>query len=166
MTEKKSLSTKNGTPEAEELPVPSEEEGCTRRGACCRNSPGWFAPGEMEKAAEFLKLSPKEFVSTYCIIDGIELPDHGRVDVFAPLKTDRFGEPALPPLERVDWLYRELAGSCIFFTDNGCSIYPARPIECARYLCSQPPEKNISHTEIARMWVSGTAGSSKQETED
>ena len=37
------------------IEIPSEDEGCINRGYCCCNYPGWFGPGEVEKAAELLK---------------------------------------------------------------------------------------------------------------
>ena len=37
----------------------------------CRSFPGWFGPGGVEKAAEYLEMEPDEFVRKYVIIDGI-----------------------------------------------------------------------------------------------
>lgn len=141
----------------EETPPPSEAEGCIRRGACCRTSPGWFGPGEVEAAAQHLALTPDEFARRYLVIDGIELDEHGRVEVFAPLKLDRQGKPSLPPLSRADDWYRVLKGVCIFYDANakGCRIYAARPIECRHYFCGHDPQKNLSHEAIARSWIAG-----------
>ena len=132
--------------------LPAREQGCIQRGHCCRTSPGWFGPGEIEQAAELLEITPEEFARQYLIIDGIKLDGMGLVEVFAPVKLDRFGEPALPPLSRVDDLYRYLKGQCVFFNGLGCRIYEARPIECRGYFCANPPEDNLSHGEIALFW--------------
>ena len=136
-------------------PPPPPATGCIRRGLCCRTNPGWFAPGEVEKAAKLLELPADEFVRTYLIIDAVELEDEGRVEVFAPVKLDRFGKPAFAPATRVDDWYRTLPGSCIFFADNGCRIYEARPIECRAYLCSNLPEENLSKEEVGGLWREG-----------
>ena len=136
----------------EPAPHPNPELGCVRRGHCCRSSPGWFGPGEAERAARLVGLEPDAFVRRYLVIDGIEVEGR-RVEVFAPVKLDRFGEPALPPASRVDELYRTLRGVCIFFEGDGCGIYEARPVECRSYLCTHAPEQNLSHAAIARLWL-------------
>lgn len=132
-------------------PHPDPSLGCVRRGLCCKSSPGWFAPGEVEKAAALLGLTPDAFVRRFAIIDRIEV-DGAPVEVFAPVKLDRFGEPARKPATRVDDWYRMLRGRCVFFDGHGCGIYAARPIECARYVCVNDPADNLSHLDIARLW--------------
>ncbi len=135
--------------EAEVHPDPSL--GCIRRGICCRSHPGWFAPGEPEVAAEFEGMEPDAFVRTYLIVDFYEL-DGQRVHAFAPVKLDRFAEPALQPGTVADRLYQELRGVCVFFDGQGCGIYAARPLECRRYDCTHEPEDNPKRSELARLW--------------
>jgi len=137
-------------------PHPDPSKGCIRRGICCRSSPGWFGPGEVEKAAELKDMKPDAFVRKYLVIDQYEL-DGEPVHVFAPVKLDRRNRPAIPPASMVDDLYRTLRGTCIFFKSNGCSIYAARPAECAAYVCTNEPEDNLSHETIARMWKDGSS---------
>ena len=132
-------------------PHPAPEKGCVRRGICCRTSPGWFGPGEADRAAATLGLEPDAFVRQFLVIDEAEV-DGERVPVFVPVKLDRFGQPALPPASRVDDLYRFLRGPCVFFDGSGCRIYAARPIECERYVCTNAPEQNLSHEAIGRLW--------------
>ena len=134
-------------------PHPDPSKGCIRRGICCRTSPGWFAPGEVEQAAALLDMTPDDFASHYLIIDAHHVADHGEVLVFAPVKLDRFGQPSLRPLTRVDELYRLLHGPCVFYDGEGCRIYEARPIECRHYVCTNAPEDNMDHETIARMWM-------------
>lgn len=138
--------------EPEELPDPAL--GCVQRGLCCKSSPGWYGPGELEQSAQLLGIEPDEFVKRFAVIDGIDL-DGQRVEVFAPVKLDRSGKPAWKPGTRVDNLYRSLRGVCVFYDGKGCRIYQARPIECARYLCSQPAEQNLSHAQVAALWLGG-----------
>ena len=138
--------------EAEAQPHPDPSLGCIRRGHCCRSSPGWFAPGEVEAAAAAKGLEAGEFVRRYIIIDSIEL-DGERVEVFAPLKIGRDGTPLATPGTRVDSLYRMFRSPCVFFDGDGCGIYEARPLECREYVCTKAPEDNPSHQAIARMWT-------------
>ncbi|MDX9724410.1 MAG: hypothetical protein RBU37_26930 [Myxococcota bacterium] len=137
----------------EAQPHPDPSLGCIRRGYCCRSSPGWFGPGQVEQAAALLDLQPGDFVRKYLIIDGIEV-DGRWVEVFAPVKLGRDGEPLLPPATRADRLYRMLRSPCVFFDGEGCQIYTHRPIECAAYCCTHEPEQNLSHEAIARLWLS------------
>ncbi len=139
---------------AEPEPHPNPELGCIRRGICCKSSPGWFGPGEVEKAALVKGMSPDEFVREFLIVDSVEV-DGEPVHAFAPVKLDRFGKPQAEPGSRVDGTYRYFRGACIFYTGEGCGIYQARPVECRAYVCTQLPEENLSHQEIGRMWKQG-----------
>lgn len=137
---------------AQPEPHPTPERGCTRRGLCCRASPGWFAPGEAEAAADVLDVDPDHLARNYLVIDGCEVPGEGWVEVFAPLKLAADGTPLVPALTRVDDVYRRLHGACVFFDGSGCRIYAARPAECRAYVCTNPPARNLTHVEIARRW--------------
>lgn len=138
----------------DEAPHPDPERGCIRRGICCRSNPGHFAPGEVEKAAALLAMSPDAFVRRFLVIDTVAV-DGAAVPVFAPVKLDRFGKPALPTGRPVDALYRVLKGVCVFFKNDGCAIYAARPLECAKYVCTNAPADNASQEDIARLWRDG-----------
>lgn len=138
-------------------PHPDPSLGCIRRGLCCKSSPGWFAPGEVEAAAAQLGLEPDVFVRRFLVIDDLEV-DGTRVFVFAPVKLARDGRPALPPASRVDALYRALRGPCVFYEGEGCAIYAARPLECQRYVCTQKASENLDHETLARMWKDAAAG--------
>ncbi len=137
----------------EPAPHPDPSLGCIRRGLCCKSSPGWFAPGEMEETIAQSGLEAREFIKKYIIIDGMDI-DGVRVDVFAPVKLGRDGLPLEPTSSRASSLYGYLHGPCIFYQGEelGCGIYNARPLECARYICTNAPEDNITHREIAQMW--------------
>lgn len=135
-------------------PHPDPSLGCVRRGLCCKSSPGWFAPGEVETAAAALGLSPDDFVRRYVVIDSIVV-DERRVEAFVPVKLGRDGAPLIRPGGRTDRLYGMLRAPCIFYDGKGCRIYAARPIECRRYICTNEPAQNLSHEEIGRMWRDG-----------
>lgn len=133
-------------------PHPDPSKGCIQRGLCCKSSPGWFGPGEVEAAAELMGLPPDEFVRRYIVVDDIEV-DGQRVSVFAPAKMGRDGQPLIPPATRVDALYRAFRGTCIFYDGKGCGIYEARPIECRHYICTNEPADNLDHEAIGRLWL-------------
>jgi Fe-S-cluster containining protein len=138
-------------------PHPCPEKGCIRRNLCCRSNPGWFGPGEAERSAELLGMTPDAFVRTYLVIDHVEV-EGTKVEVFAPAKLGRDGNPLIAPATRTDRLYQLLRGPCIFFDGQGCRIYGARPVECRVYVCTNPPEANLTHQQIGRMWLEAGAG--------
>ncbi len=136
---------------SEPEPHPNPELGCVRRGLCCKSSPGWFAPGEVEGAAALLGMEPDAFVKKYLVVDFYK-DDKGTQPVFVPVKVGRDGEPLMETGGPVDELYTVLRSPCVFFKDSGCGIYAARPLECQRYICTNKPADNLSHGEIADMW--------------
>jgi len=139
--------------------------GCYGRGACCRNNPGWFGPGEMEKAAEHMGMEPEAFFRKYLVVVStpVATPE-GRVTVsaFAPAKVDAEGNPQTPTGERVPRVYDFMSGACIFYQNQRCAIHPARPIECRRYFCEQPEELNMSHAELGRLWWDAAQADAKK----
>ncbi len=100
--------------------------GCTRR-------PGWFHPGEVAKAAEYLGMTPKEFFDKYLVVDyqtenrHILLPgedEPGQSFVFVL-------SPALAGMKTGTEAPFDMMGRCVFFTDDQkCAIHPAKPGEC------------------------------------
>jgi len=145
--------------EPDEHPDPTL--GCIRRGLCCRSSPGWFGPGEAEQAAALLGLEPDALVRNYLVVTSIEV-DGERVHAFAPVKLGRDGRQLLKPGSRADRLYDMLRGPCTFLVDDagkaGCRIYAARPVECRRYVCTNDPDDNPTHEQIARLWLEAARG--------
>ncbi len=139
-------------------PHPDPSLGCIRRGVCCRTSPGWFAPGEVEAAAELRGMEPDAFVRRFLVIDHVDV-DGRRAEAFAPVKVGPDGRPVIPPATRTDTLYQSFHGRCVFFgplSDSdleGCGIYGARPCECRAYDCTQAPEDNPTHEAIGRLWL-------------
>lgn len=79
---------------------------CQRCGVCCTGEPGyvWVTPREFTRIAKFLALSWREFAGKY-------LRKAGSHDSL---------------VERPD-------GRCIFYADNGCEIYPVRPVQCRSF---------------------------------
>ena len=143
---------------------PNPELGCIRRGLCCKSSPGAFAPGEAEGAAALLGLEPDVFVRRYLVIDALTI-EGKTVHAFAPVKLGQGGRKQLKPGTLTDRLYHSLRGPCVFFKGEGCMIYEARPLECQRYLCTQPEEQNLTTEELARLWLTAAGGESEPSQE-
>lgn len=138
--------------------------------ACCEgeSSPGWFGPGEVEKAAEYLGMAPEEFVDDYCVVDWIavadpDVPDHARVvQAFTPVRVDEEGAPVSPTGQRVAAQYPLVKSDrCIFLNreadrskgESPCQIYPARPLECRKYHCMNDEEDNPKKATTAGLWM-------------
>ncbi len=91
---------------------------CTRCGDCCTGAPGyvWVEQEEIEELAKFLGLSP-----------------------------GKFGERYLRKVGRRYSLLEKPGGDCIFF-DKGCTVYPARPVQCRTFPFWR------SHLKSQRAW--------------
>jgi len=81
---------------------------CTECGKCCTGQPGyvWVSEEEMQKIADHLQISLKDFKCRYTRLKG--------------------GRYALLELPKRDH-------DCIFLKDNKCSIYPVRPKQCRTF---------------------------------
>lgn len=79
---------------------------CVRCGGCCRGEPGyvWVREIEIAAIARFLRHDVAEFTKTYV------------------------------RREWGDWALVELAnGDCVFWSPQGCRIYPVRPAQCRTF---------------------------------
>ncbi len=91
-----------------------EREGlrffCTQCSHCCRHESGYVfvSQDDISSIATYLDLVPEEVISRYCV--------HVRAGGAATV--------SLSERENKD---------CVFWTDGGCSIYPARPVQCRTY---------------------------------
>ncbi len=117
--------------------TPQKMQYCNGRGCSCKDNPGWFGPGEIVEAAGYLNLNIEDFIKEYIVIESIYNPQYGIIDVYAPVKVDRYGKPNWPTATRVDGFYDFFRGPCIFYKDNDCEIYPVRPVECRNGSCGQ-----------------------------
>lgn len=116
--------------------------------SCCAHKPGWFRPGEAERAAELLAMPFREFFKHCLTVDWWEAGDGIDHDVFvlSPVfvGAKAGGMASSPPL-----------GRCVFFgPDERCRIYAARPYECAESLCTRidGDEIRAEHIESAKAW--------------
>lgn len=80
---------------------------CTGCGACCTGSPGyvWVTREEIEEIAQFLGVSPEEFIKNQTrSIDG-----------------------------HLSLLEKDHPYDCYFLKDKKCQIYPVRPKQCKSF---------------------------------
>lgn len=83
---------------------------CQRCSFCCGHSPGFVYLSERDLRAlcEYKKMSIKEFVGCYC----------RWADYY-------YGQQVLALIEKKNY-------DCVLW-ENGCSCYPARPVQCSTY---------------------------------
>lgn len=114
---------------------------CSKCKRGCKNTPGWFLPGEAEIAAEYLDLSFQEFFDKFLGVNWWV----GETEIFV-LAPALVGEPTGSEYPG------DPRGKCIFFNDEGlCDIHPAKPYECAEGICNDPNVKE-RHYAVAIAW--------------
>lgn len=102
---------------------------CEKCRALCHHEAGWFAPEEIEAAADFMKMNYWEFVATYLK----EVVEEG-VRVLAPRMEKR-------------------ATRCIFLQKGLCSIHEVKPFECRKvYGCEATRRHKRIRDTILKMW--------------
>ena len=144
---------------------------CEKCVLCCSDrSPGWFKPGEAEKAAAFLGMAFKDFKNKYLVID-YWCRANGDVEVYAPLKqikTRESNDPKLKdiyksmardnrptPGERVSWGYAFQTGRCVVLNEkNLCDIHPVKPYECRMTMGCTKDKTNLRRKIVATiLWA-------------
>lgn len=111
-------------------------DSCKR---ACENKPGWFLPGEAEKAAKHLGIPLTEFFKTKLAVDWWDGSD--LIFLLAPALV---GEPSgseYPGNRR---------GTCIFYKKGKCEIHAVKPFECREYIHDEPT--NGRHQSVADAW--------------
>jgi len=83
---------------------------CTQCSKCCRFDPGYvfLSYNDLDRLIKFFKLSETEFIDKYC------------------RKVDMGEKNRLSLLEKGNF-------DCIFWSNGGCEIYEARPLQCRSY---------------------------------
>ena len=106
----------------------------------CKYKPGWFKPGEAEKAAELKGLPLEKFFKDHLAVDWWESdPD---IFLLAPA-TDLSGTGIEYPSNP--------KGKCVFYKKGKCSIHEAKPFECREYHHTEK-DLNGRHEKIAMTW--------------
>jgi Fe-S-cluster containining protein len=114
------------------------------RDACTRK-PGWFLPGEAERAAEFLGVPLEEFFRQYLAVDWWEA-DH-RIET-----TTFVLSPAIEGDEAGEEFPGDPRGTCVFYQDQQCQIHPVKPYECREHWCGDRAS-NTTHLDAAAAWT-------------
>jgi Fe-S-cluster containining protein len=97
----------------------SDDCRCEECQAACKRKPGWFKPGEAEKAADLLGMPLPEFFRKYIAVDfWVAEPP---VFVLSPATVDGATGTEFPFAPE---------GQCVFFKDGLCDIHAAKPHEC------------------------------------
>lgn len=136
----------------------------------CEKSPGWFRPGEMPRLAESLKMPLKEVFKKYLIADF--WIGESNIYILSPIK-DFSRVKSGPEREILDvqrefnklmgrdcdragslgsWGYAFIHAPCIFLKDAKCSIYEARPFECAVAWHNMKESTSTIRELIAKEW--------------
>lgn len=124
--------------------IPENSCSCNKCKRACQTRVGWFAPGEPEKVAQYLNTTLEELFKTRLVVDYYHVGENFDVPQFllAPAVVGgRAGaeESCVP------------GGTCTFYKDGACSIYPVRPYECRDYLHG-PHDRVSSHADVAAAW--------------
>ncbi len=122
---------------------------CTREsGTCqdcrdgCTRKPGWFLPGEVEAAAEFMGMTLPEFFKAYLAVDWWEdFPN----DIFVL-------SPAICGEEPGTEFPGDPHGTCVFYEGERCRIHPVKPAECREHWCGDKGSSGIHH-DVAQAWA-------------
>ena len=121
---------------------------CTREsGTCqyCRDGcdlkPGWFMPGEAEKAAEFMSMTLPEFFAAYLAVDWWE--DEPDIFVLSPAITGEETGTEFPGDPR---------GRCVLYEDQRCTIHSVKPAECRERWCGDKAAPSMHH-DVALAWA-------------
>lgn len=102
----------------------------------CKAQPGWFAPGEAERAAQFLEMPWEEFQKLIIKDTCSDRWANNAPYVWAPRK---IGVDS-PGSEIRESYKQRTEGPCAFLVNNKCSIHPVKPYECRRTLvCDWKP---------------------------
>lgn len=126
----------------------SKQRGCSAdSGTCgtcragCTRKPGWFLPGEAEKAAAHLGMSLQEFFDTYLAVDWWE----GEPDIFL-LSPTIVGEDAGTEFPG------DPHGTCVFYKNGRCEIHEVKPFECRDFWCGNSAGSPDVHHDTATAW--------------
>ena len=123
----------------------SKECACHKCISACEHNPGWFAPGEPEKAAAYLNQTMEEF-SKNLITDYWGCEKTGKVlYVTAPRKVGVDADRSV-----ASWEYPFVKAPCVFLKNGRCSIHAVKPRECRDAMICK---KTFGSREaIAREW--------------
>lgn len=115
--------------------------------SACSQKPGWFTPEQIKKAAEYLKITEKEFFNKYLLIDWYQAhKKNDYEDVFVL-------SPAIVGIDAGTMFPGNPKGQCVFFNeDQLCDIHDVKPFECSELKCSDT-DVSERHENAAGKWI-------------
>jgi len=123
---------------------------CDKCSKACRFKPGWFKPGEAEKAAEYLGLNLADFFAKHLMVDWFEADGRDEIEL------DTFVlSPAIVGKKAGSEFPADPHGRCVFFLDGKCIIHTVKPFECREFLHTETShEVKKRHLDVAKSWSS------------
>lgn len=123
---------------------------CEKCVSACKRSPGWFAPGEAEKAAALLGMSLVHFQAMYLIVDfwvgGARVLVPRKLGVDSGFKKATWGSGFQP-------------GRCALLgQDDRCRIHAEKPKECRLAMpCAEKTAPGGDRESIQKEWLDAGA---------
>lgn len=126
---------------------------CPRCVRCCTVIPGWFAPDEVQKAADLLRLPLKTFVERYLTIatGGWQEDGDEPMPVLRPRRVEHD-----PPFGEIFWdndSKYDPHTPCVFLKNERCRIHEAKPIECRTALACQGKRTHGLRDKLEKEWA-------------
>lgn len=120
--------------------------------ACKNGNPGWFLPGEAEKAAAFMQIPFEEFEKKYLILDHCSnqvAPDAPYV--YSPRRINVDEGDRIKTAES-----HRKKGRCVFLrNDDMCCIHPVKPFECRQTMVCGPVSTYWKVRDVVEFaWIS------------
>lgn len=83
---------------------------CTQCSNCCRLDPGYvfLSYNDLDRLLDYFSISKDKFIKKYC--RNVDMDEHKRLSLNEKTNYD-----------------------CIFWSNGGCDIYKARPLQCRSY---------------------------------
>lgn len=134
-------------PRRDDFPVTSCD--CDDCRAACLNAPGWFSPEQLPRLAKHFGLTLEETFRRYLALGVTHLADGTQRLGVMPHKLRDGKKPGSR------WTLAEIAqpGRCVFYDRGKCSIYPARPYECARMMHDRGDDAIRLRRRIVPRWT-------------
>jgi Fe-S-cluster containining protein len=124
------------------MPCTKESGTCAYCRDGCGIKPGWFLPGEAEKAAELMGMSLEDFFRDYLAVDWRE--DSPNIFLLSPALAGEATGTEFPGNPR---------GTCVFYKDERCQIHAAKPVECRERWCGDRSHATgMTHEDVAMAW--------------
>lgn len=123
---------------------------CVQCGFCCLTRPGDLTPDDIQRLADFFKMTVKDFFQQYCVVDGLETEMIN--DSFVVLLR-RNHQPG-------NWFVSfeetySVKTPCVFFQNKECVVHDCKPACCTRHKCWDNETAPNMAFEYAHKWTRG-----------